>query len=50
MVPYLKTHFVAKDPLKLNDEITTCLINLNIALYHAFSLNIYENLKYHQHQ
>ena len=33
------------DILKLNYEINTCLINLNIILYHALSLNIYEYLK-----
>ena len=44
------THFVAKDLLNVNNAINTCLINLKIILYHASSLNIYEYLKYHQHQ
>ena len=26
------------------------ITNVNIILYHASSLNIYEDLKYHQHQ
>ena len=30
MVHHLKTHFVAKDPLKLNNAINSFLINLNI--------------------
>ena len=42
MVRYLKTHFAAKDLPKLNGAIGTCLINLNIILYHVFSLNIYK--------
>ena len=50
MVNYLGTHFVANDLLKLINAINTCLINLIVILYHAFSLNIYEYLKYHQHQ
>ena len=37
---------VANGPLKLNIAIDACLINLKIILYHAFSLNIYEYLKY----
>ena len=39
MVCYLKTHLVAKKPLKLNNTIKSCLINLNFILYHVFSLN-----------
>ena len=30
----------ATDPLKLNNPINTCLINLNIISYHSFSLNM----------
>ena len=41
---------LGNDPLKLNNAINTCLMNPNIILYYAFSLNIYEYLKYHQHQ
>ena len=43
---------LASDPLKLNNQINTCLINLNILLYHAifFSSNIYKFQKYHQYQ
>ena len=37
---------VANGPLKLNIAIDACLINLKIILYHVFSLNIYEYLKY----
>ena len=65
MVDYLKdAHFVwsealqlkasampatrAYDPPKRNNPINIFLIDLNI--YHAFLLNIYEYLKYHQHQ
>ena len=44
------SYFVAKDSLKLNNQICPYLLNLNIILHHAFSLNIYEHLKYHQHQ
>ena len=33
---------LTNDPLKLNNAINTCLINQNVILYHAFSLNIYE--------
>ena len=43
-------YFVSKDPIKFNNTINTSLINSNIILYHVLSLNIYENLKYHQHQ
>ena len=35
-------HFVANDMLELNNEISTCLIDLNIILNYSFSLNIYE--------
>ena len=35
-------HFAANNMLKLNDKINICLINLNIILYHVFSLNICE--------
>ena len=38
---------LATDPLKLNNVINTCLINLNIILYNFSSLNIYEYLEYH---
>ena len=31
-------------PLKLNNATNTCVINLKIILYHAFSLHIYEYL------
>ena len=44
------THFVAKDLLKLDNAINTYLINLNITLYPAFLVNIYEYLKYHHNQ
>ena len=50
MVDYLDTHFVANDLLKLSNAINTCLINLNVILYHACLLNIYKYLKYDQHQ
>ena len=42
-------HFVANDPPKRN-AIKVCLINLNIILYHVFSLNIcgYPQYQYHQ--
>ena len=30
------------DPVKLNNAINTCLVNLKIILYNAFSLNICE--------
>ena len=30
------------DPLRLNITINTYLINVNLILYQAFSLNIYE--------
>ena len=48
------THLVAKDPVELNNAISACLINLNIVLYHASSLNIYKylndnQLKNHRH-
>ena len=36
--------------LQITNAINTCLINLNIILYHAPSLNIYEDPKYHQDQ
>ena len=49
MAHCLKTH-IAKDLLKLNNALDTCLIDLNIILYHAFPLNIYEHIKCHQHQ
>ena len=39
------TNLVAKDPLKLNNAINTCLINLNITLYHVSLLNTCEYLK-----
>ena len=29
------TYFIAKDPLKLNDTINTCLISQNIILYYS---------------
>ena len=29
------THFIAKDPVKLNNEINTGLINLDIILYRS---------------
>ena len=46
MVCYLKkTHFVAKNTLKLDIVINICLINVNVILYYAFSLNIYEKKK-----
>ena len=32
-------HLVAKDSLKLNNEINTCLIRLNIILYYFLRLN-----------
>ena len=32
----------ANDPLERNNNIKACLINLNILLYHSFSLNICE--------
>ena len=32
---------LANDLLKLNNAINTCLINLNIIIYHVFSLIIY---------
>ena len=41
---YLKICFVTKDLLKLSNSINTCLIILNIILYHVF-INIYEYLK-----
>ena len=40
----------ANDSLKLNNPINNCSITLNIILYHAFSPNIFEYLKYNQHQ
>ena len=48
MIHYLKTYFVAKDLRKHNNAIS--LISLNIILFHAFSLNVWEYLKYHQQQ
>ena len=33
---------LVNDPVKLNNAINTCLVNLNIILYNAFSLNVYE--------
>ena len=33
---------LVNEPLKLINAINTCLINLNIILFHDFSLNIYE--------
>ena len=40
-------HLVAKDPLKLNNAINTCLINLNIyIMLFKYALNIYED---HRH-
>ena len=40
-------HLVAKDPLKLNNAINTCLINLNIyIMLFKYTLNIYED---HRH-
>ena len=41
---------LANDPLKLNNLINTCSINLNIILFYSFSLNIYKCAEYHQHQ
>ena len=41
-VLFKDTHLVAKDPVKLN--------NAKKNLHQAFSLNIYEYLKYNQHQ
>ena len=41
---------LAIDPLKPNNALNTCLVDLNIITYHAFSLNIYEYVKYCQHQ
>ena len=41
---------MANDPPKLNNVINIFLINLNITLYHAFLINIYEYLKRNQHQ
>ena len=38
------------DLLKLNNATNTFLINLIIILYCVFLLNIYEYLKYRQHQ
>ena len=34
---YLNLNFVPKYPLKLSNAINTCLLNLNIISYHAFS-------------
>ena len=50
MAHHLKTHFVrsenlvshAKDSLKLNNTINTCLIRLNIILYYSLPLNTCE--------
>ena len=41
---------LANDPIKSNNAINTCLINLNIILFFAFSLNIYEYPKHRQLQ
>ena len=41
---------LANHPLKFNNAINTCLINLNIISYHAFLLNIYEYPRNHQYQ
>ena len=35
---------LANDSLKLDNAINTCVINLKIILYYAFSLHIYEYL------
>ena len=43
-------HCVAKDPLKFNNAINICLINLNLVLYNSLLLGIYKYLKYDQHQ
>ena len=34
--------FVAKDSLKLNNTVNTCLIRLSVILYYSWSLNIFE--------
>ena len=36
--PFKNRHFAAKDLLKLNNTINTCLIKLNIILYYSQSL------------
>ena len=43
-------HFIpSNDPPTINNPINTRLTNPNIILNHAFSLNIYQYLIYHQH-
>ena len=37
-------HLVAKDSLKLNNTINTCLLRLNSILYYSLSLNTCECL------
>ena len=37
-------HLVAKESLKLNNTINTCLIRPKIIFYYSYSLNIYECL------
>ena len=37
--------FVANDPVKFNNAISTCLINLNVILYIFFN-QIFMNVKY----
>ena len=45
MVPHSrKRHFLAKELLKLNKTINTCLIRLNIILYYSLPLNTCECL------
>ena len=41
---------LANDSVKNNDTTNTCLINLKIISCCVFSLHIYENPKYHQHE
>ena len=42
-------HFIAYNPPRHNNPIDTRLTDLNIILYRAFSLNIYEYLICYQH-
>ena len=44
MVHHLKTNFIPKDSLKVNNRIGTSLIRLNIILYYSLSLNTCECL------
>ena len=41
---------LGNDPLKLNNSINTCLINLNIILFCVFSFNIHKYPKYNKYQ